>query len=159
MTNGGAAEPQLPKRWRRKARGGPPEGWISKKAPDEPGDGILAPESGSRAHKHRGVELSPSEKSGAWWHVDDCFSAGFLQRVARPRAPRNLRSSVGEELAGKSHRRRGDLIAAAAAKGSRRRIKCPKGNMVTEKEIRFSPLALIPCEERKWRIPNFYYVH
>ena len=30
--------------------------------------------------------------------------------------------------------------------------------MVTKKEIRFSPLALIPCEERKERIPNFYYV-
>ena len=112
MTNGGAAEPQLPKRWRRKARGGPPEGWISKTAPDEPGDGISAPESGSRAHKHRGVELSPSEKSGAWWRVDDCFSAGFSstcrsascasesvvvgwRRASRKKSPAARRSNSG----------------------------------------------------------------
>ena len=29
-----------------------------------------------------------------------------------------------------------------------------EGNTATLKKIRFSPLALIPCEERKWRIPN-----
>ena len=57
-------EPKLPKRWRRKARGGPPEGWISKMAPNEPRDGILAPESGSRTHTRRRVELKPLEKSG-----------------------------------------------------------------------------------------------
>ena len=37
------------KKWIRKARGGPSEGWISKTALDELGDGIAAPESGSRA--------------------------------------------------------------------------------------------------------------
>ena len=31
--------------------------------------------------------------------------------------------------------------------------------MVTEKKFRFFPLALIPCEVRKGRIPNFYYIH
>ena len=49
-TNGGAAEPKLPKKWRRKAQGGPSKEWISKTTPNEPGDGILAAESGSRAH-------------------------------------------------------------------------------------------------------------
>ena len=43
------------------------------------------------------------------------FRWGFLQRVDRPRAPRNLRFSGGEELAGKSHRRR------------RRRRRVPEG--------------------------------
>ena len=29
-----------------------------------------------------------------------------------------------------------------------------EGNTAIGKKIRFSLLALIPCEERKWRIPN-----
>ena len=59
---------------------------------------------------------------GAWMTV---FRRGFLRRVDRPHAPRNLRFPAEEELVGKSHRRRGDLTAAAAAatKGSKRRIK------------------------------------
>ena len=48
-TDGSVAKPKFPKRWRKKARGGPPEGWINKTASDEPRDGILASESGSRA--------------------------------------------------------------------------------------------------------------
>ena len=70
----------MPKRWRRKARGGLSEGWISKTASNEPRDGISAPESGSRAHMSRRVELRPPEKSGELrWprRVDDCFPAGF----------------------------------------------------------------------------------
>ena len=39
------------------------------------------------------------------------FQRGFLRRVDRPRAPRNLRFPTGEELARKSHRRRGDPTA------------------------------------------------
>ena len=65
------------KRWRTKARGGPPEGWISKTAPDEPRNGISASESGSRAHMRQHVKLSPWEKIGAWRSVGDCLSAGF----------------------------------------------------------------------------------
>ena len=91
------------KRWRRKARGGSSEGWISKTAPDEPGDGIVASESGSSAHTRWRMRLSPPEKIGAWARV--------CRWVDWPRAPWNMRSPVGEELAGKSHRwrwRRGD---------------------------------------------------
>ena len=65
------------KRWRRKAQGGPPKGWISKTAPNEPGHGIAALESGSCAHKRRRVRLGPPEKIGAWRHVGDCLSTGF----------------------------------------------------------------------------------
>ena len=54
---------------------------------------------------------------GAWITV---FQRGFLRRVDRPRAPRNLRSPAREELARKSHWRRGDLTAA---EGFGRRIK------------------------------------
>ena len=65
------------KMWRRKARGGPSKGWISKTAPDEPGDGILVLESGSRAHTRRRVKLNPREKIGEWQSVGDCLPAGF----------------------------------------------------------------------------------
>ena len=61
-TDGGAAEPKWSKRWIRRARGGPSEGWISKTAPDKPGDGISVPKSGPRA--------------SAW-------NAGCRRRVAR----------------------------------------------------------------------------
>ena len=66
-------EPKLSKRWIRRARGGPSEGWISKMASDEPRDGISASESGTR----RRMECRPSEKSGVWRRVDGCFPAGF----------------------------------------------------------------------------------
>ena len=67
MIDGGAVEPKLPKRWRRKARGGSPEGWINKTTPDE----------------LRKVGHAPT-RAGAWnssrrrrWCVDDRFPAGF----------------------------------------------------------------------------------
>ena len=111
-------------------------------APDEPGDGISEPKSGSRAHTCWRVKLRPWEKIGTW--VTLC-RRGFLRRVDRPRAPRNLRSPAGEELVGKNHRRRGDQTAMTLSGGFR------KENKVTgrKKKIRFSSLALIPCEERK----------
>ena len=62
-------EPKLSKRWIRRARGRPPEGWISKTVSDEPGDGISAQESGPRAHKRLRVERKLPEKSGAWMAV------------------------------------------------------------------------------------------
>ena len=65
MTDGGAAEPKMSKRWIRRAWGGPSEGWISKTAPNEPGDGISASESGPRSHTRWRVERRPPEKSGA----------------------------------------------------------------------------------------------
>ena len=83
---------------------------------------------------HRKVGHAPT-RTGAWnsgrrrraAHGDawmTVFWRGFLQRVDRPRAPRNLRSPAKEELAGKSHWLRGDLTAAAVAtEGSERRIK------------------------------------
>ena len=96
---------------------------------------------------------------GAWRAV---FWWGFLLRVDRPCAPRNLRFPAGEELAGKSHQRQGDPTAARRSDDG----GFLKENKVTgrkhdhrKKKIRFSLLALIPCEERKGRIPNFYYIH
>ena len=74
------------------------EGWIGKMAPDEPGDGISAPESGSRAGVWNLSRWRRVALGGAWMTI---FRRGFLRRVDWPRAPRNLRSSVGEELAGK----------------------------------------------------------
>ena len=66
-------------------------------------------------------------RGGAWMAVAwmAVFRRGFLRRVDRPHAPRNLRFPAEEELVGKSHRRQGDLTAAAAVatKGSKRRIK------------------------------------
>ena len=99
-------------------------------------------------------------RGGAWRAV---FQQGFLRRVDRPRAARNLRFPAGEELAGKSNRRQGDPTAARRSDGG----GFWKENKVTErkydhrkkKKIRFSLLVLIPCEERKGRIPNFYYIH
>ena len=65
------------KRCRRKARGGLPEEWISKTAPDKPRDGIAALESGSRPHTRRRVKLSPPKKIGAWRCMGDYLSTGF----------------------------------------------------------------------------------
>ena len=65
------------KRQRRKARGGPPEGLISKTALNEPGDGISVPKSGSRAHTLRHVKLSLWEKIDTWWSMGDCLLEGF----------------------------------------------------------------------------------
>ena len=119
-TDGGAAEPKLPKRWRRKARGEPPGGWISKMASDEPGDGISALESGSRPH----MSQRETQSTGEDWCVEVTLCRrGFLRRLDRPCAPWNLRSSVGQELAGKSHQRRGDKTTMRCSEGFGNRIK------------------------------------
>ena len=65
------------KRWRMKARGGPPEGWINKTAPNELGDGISTLESGSRAHTCRCMKLSPREKISAWQSMGNYLPARF----------------------------------------------------------------------------------
>ena len=72
------------------------EGWIGKMAPDEPGDGISAPESGSRAGVWNLGRWRRVARGGVWMTI---FRRG--PRVDRPRVPRNLRLSVGEELARK----------------------------------------------------------
>ena len=72
-------------------------------ASDKPGDGILAPENGSRTHTCRRAELRPPEKIGAWRTV---FRRGFLRLVDQPHAPRNLRSPAGEELTEKVGRKK-----------------------------------------------------
>ena len=98
------------------------EGWINKTAPDEPGDRISAPKSGSRAHTSRRVELRSSEKSGVWRHVDDYFPTGFpltyrsascaskfevsgRRRASRKKSPAGRRSDSGG--GGQRRRRRG----------------------------------------------------
>ena len=48
--------------------------------------------------------------------VDNCLSARFPPMIDRPRAPRNLRSSIGEELVGKVGRKK--LLAVTAARRS-----------------------------------------
>ena len=72
---------------------------------------------------------------------------GCHRRVDWPRAPRNLWFSAGEELPGKS----------PAAAATRRRSGGGEGDQnetrSLEKKIRFSSLALIPCEERKIENP------
>ena len=107
------------------------------------------PENGSPAHSPRCVRLNLLEKIGVWATV--CRRC-FLQWVDRPRAPRNLRSLTGEELAEKSHRlrrRRGDQTTIRRVlEGEEidwRETWSPK------KKKRFSPLALIPCGKRKKR--------
>ena len=65
---------------------------------DELGDGISAPESGSRAGVWNSGRWRRVARGGSWMTI---FRRGFLRRVDRPRAPRNMRSSAGEELAGK----------------------------------------------------------
>ena len=43
-------EAKWAKRWIRRARGGPSEGWSSKTASDKPRCGVLSPENDPRAH-------------------------------------------------------------------------------------------------------------
>ena len=96
---------------------------------------------------------------GVWRAV---FRRVFLRRVDRLHAPRNLRFLAGEELAGKSHRRQGDLTTATRrfdGRGFRKENKVTERKHDHKKKKRFSLLALIPCEEKKGRIPNFYYIH
>ena len=86
------------KRWIRRARGGPSEGWSSKTAPDEPGYDVPSLESDPRAHTLWRVDGKLPKMSGACRAV---FRLGCHRRVDQPRAPRNLRFSAEEELARK----------------------------------------------------------
>ena len=72
MTDRGATVPKLPKRWRRKARGGSPKGWISKTALDEPGDEISASESGSCSHTRPHVLARGTQAVGEERRVATC---------------------------------------------------------------------------------------
>ena len=87
------------------AQGGPPKGWISKMAPNEPGDGISATESGSRAQTRQHVELRPLEKICAWRRVVDCFPIGFPLTCRSASCASESEVSSSEELVGKSLRR------------------------------------------------------
>ena len=82
------------KRWRRKAWGGSPEGWISKTALDKLGDGIAVLESGSLSHIRRHMKLSPLEKIGTWRSVSDCLPVGF------PSTSRSASCALASEVAG-----------------------------------------------------------
>ena len=92
------------KRWIRRARGGPPEGWSTKTTPDEPGYEVSSSESEPRAHMNtRAGAWTTSCQRGAV-HDSACgavFRRGFHRRVDRPRVPQNLRFPAREELAGK----------------------------------------------------------
>ena len=57
-----------------------------------------------------------------------------------------------EKLAGKSHRRLGDQTAMTLSEGFQKENKVTGRKHGHQKKKRFSPLALIPCEERKGRI-------
>ena len=71
---------------------------------------------------------------------------GCHRHVDRPRAPRNLWFPAGEELPEKSP-------SAVTAATARRRSGDGEGDRnetrSLKKLIRFSSLALIPCEDRK----------
>ena len=83
---------------------------------------------------------------------------GFLRRLDWLGAPRNLRSRTGEELAGKVGQKKSPTARRsdgdALSRGFRKENKVTRRKHGHRKKVRFSPLALIPCEERKWRIPN-----
>ena len=142
----------MSKRWIRRARGGPPEGWISKTTSDEPGDGILAPESGPRAHTCRRLEHKPSKKSGAWRRVHDCFPTGFPPMCRS--ASCALKSKVsGRRRAGRKkspEARRFDGSGSGGGRGFWKENKViGRKHSHQKKKIWVSPLALIPCEKRK----------
>ena len=60
-----AAEAKSAKRWIGRARGGPPEGWSSKTAPDDHGCGVPSPEKDPCAPTRRRVDGKLPEKGGA----------------------------------------------------------------------------------------------
>ena len=116
----------------------------------------VAGEDSTRPHAH--------SRAGAWTARcrrkaarGGASAAGFRRGCHRPvdrrRAPRNMWVSAGDELPEKSP------AALAAAVGGRRRLRRRgEGDPATKKKIgmkhdhpkiRFSLLALIPCEERK----------
>ena len=108
-------------------------------------------EGATRPHAH--------SRAGAWTAScrrraarDGACEAGCRQgchrRVDRPRAPRNMWCSAGEELPGKS-----PATVTTAAGGDEKEIRRREGDRnetrSLENKIRFSSLALISCEERK----------
>ena len=96
---------------------------------------------------------------GSWATV---CQRGFLRRVDRPHAPRNLRWPTEEELAVKVGRKKSPPPPMRRLdgdpKGFGRRRKRSERNTVTDKKIRFSPLALIPCGKRKKGESLIYYL-
>ena len=74
------AELKWAKRWMRRARGGPSEGWISKTAPDEPSYEISSPESVPHAHSLAlGRQAAGEEQSMA--ALRELFSDGISSDV------------------------------------------------------------------------------
>ena len=140
------------------ARGGPPEGWIRKTTPDELGDGISSPKSGPRAYTRPNALAHGRQVAEEEWHVESCL-VGF---------PLTCRSaSCASEYEVFDQRRAGwkNSLVARRSDGGSSGGGFGKENKVTErkhdhrKKLRFSLLDLIPCEERKGRILNFYYIH
>ena len=86
-------------------------------------DVISAPESGSRPHTRRRVELGQPEKSGAWWRVDDCFPEGF------PPTCRSASCASESEVASQRRAGRKKSLAARRSGGGDRGFQ--KENKVT----------------------------
>ena len=82
------------------------------------------------------------------------FQRGFLRHVDRSRAPLNLRV-FGWRRAGRKKSPAARRFDGGGDGGFRKKNKVTGRKHGHRKKIRFSPLALIPCEERKRRIPNF----
>ena len=107
----------------------------------------------SHAHSRAGAWTASCRRRAACDGACDAgFRRGCHRRVNRPRALRNLWFSAGEELPGKS-----PAAVTAAAAAARRRSGGGEGDRnetrSLENKIRFSSLALIPCEERKIKNP------
>ena len=140
------------------ARGGPPEGWISKTTPDELGDGISSPKSGPRAYTSPNALAHGRQAAEEEWHVESC-SMGFplTCRSASCASESEVsdRRSVGQKKSLVA--RRSDGGGSGGGFGKENKVTGRKHDH--RKKLRFSLLALIPCEERKGRILNFYYIH
>ena len=114
----------------------------------------------THAHTRRLVGGKPPEKSDAWWRVESYFPVGFSPTCRSALCASESKVSGQRRVGWKIHQRQGDLTTTAAARRSDDR-GFQNENKVTgrkhdhQKKIRFSLLALIPCEERKGRIPNF----
>ena len=92
--------------------------------------------------------------------LGELFPVGFSPTCRSALCASESKVSGQRRSGWKSHQWQGDLMTTAAARRSDGR-GFQNENKVTErkhdhqKKIRFSLLALIPCEERKGRIPNF----
>ena len=111
----------------------------------------------------RGIQFVGEE-----WRVESCFPTGF------PPTCRSASCSLEYEVSGRRRAgrkkspatRRSDGKAARRSDGDGNGGGFRKENKLIgrkhdhwKKKIRFSLLTLIPCEERKGRIPNFYYIN